>query len=179
MHEKESAPVAQTGSAAPTEIDTEIDTDFDLNVRCASYFIASVVGTCSHCGAPTPWLALAVPAGHEIRHDGDWQTETLPAVLFDVHGLEAAVARQLQRRSAAYRLVAEPAGGGTLWSNHCLHCGGLQDEQALHGEPDVAFMPLTAQTAARIRLEAVAEPLAAGAAGHVPGPAFFDCMARA
>jgi hypothetical protein len=154
-----------------------------INVRSAAYFIASTEGGCTQCGETTRLLALALPGGHEVL-DPDaapeaadaWQPAPLPAVLFDVHCLAEPVRRELQHRSAAYRLSEDAAGGGARWSNHCEHCGAVQDEQALHGEPDVAFMPMSPEAAAAIRLDAIPEPLCAGASGYSADPAFFDCM---
>jgi len=156
-----------------------------INIRSAAYFIASTEGRCTQCGEATPLVALALPGGYETLDHGvapqaaeAWQPAPLPAVLFDVYCLAEPVQRQLRRRSAAYRLNYDPGGGGAQWSNHCAHCGAVQDEQALHGEPDVAFMPTSPQTAATIRLDAIPEPLCAGASGYAEDPAFFDCMAR-
>jgi hypothetical protein len=174
------------------------------NIRSASYFIATIQAPCQQCAAPTRLLALALPADHELLDpeadpdleadpdpgfDSDtgpqtaaepgistWQTEPLPAVLFDVYRVAPPVQRQLQRRSAGYRYAADGAaasGAAGCWGNHCEHCGALQDEAALHGEPDAGFMPMSPATAARIEVEAIAEPLLAGIAGYAVDPQFF------
>ena len=88
-----------------------------------------------------------------------------------MYRLAAPVRRELQRRSPAYRLTS--VDGAEQWNNHCEHCGAPQDEEELHGEPDAAFMPASADAGARIRIEAIAEPLLAGAAGYAPDPLFF------
>ena len=56
---------------------------------------------------------------------------------------------------------AEASAGGSTWTNHCAHCGAPQADDDLHCEPDVAFMPMGAEAAARVRLVRVDEPIGA------------------
>jgi hypothetical protein len=148
------------------------------NIRCAGYWIASTMSRCGSCGELTRVVAVALPPGHETldldASEGaaeTWVCATLPAVLFAVYHLTEPVRRELQRRSVAYRLTS--VDGAEQWNNHCEHCGAPQDEEELHGEPDAGFMPASADTGARIRVEAIAEPFLAGAAGYAPDPVFW------
>lgn len=134
-------------------------------------------------------IGLALGAGHRIRvDDGEpdsigfvargWRTVRSPAWLFDVEYLARRVRGRLQRLSPGYRLADNPTTGGRRWLNHCPHCGAAQDDDYLHGEPDVAFMPFTVDAAQRIELHAVDAPFAAAIGGHCDDPPLFGAMRR-
>ena len=125
-------------------------------------------------------IGIALDAGHRIRvDDGVWRTARSPAWLFEIEYLPRRVSVRLGPLSPRFRLAVSPTTGGHLWLNHCPHCGAVQDDDYLHGEPDVAFMPFTAGAAQRIELHAVDAPFAAAIGGTGDDPPLFGAMRRA
>lgn len=134
-------------------------------------------------------IGLALGPGYRIRvDDGEtdslgsvaraWRTVQAPAWLFDVEYLARRVRGRLQRLAPGYRFAESPTTGGQLWLNHCPHCGAVQDDDYLHGEPNVAFMPFTVGAAQRIELHAVDAPFAAAVGGTCDDPPLFGAMRR-
>jgi hypothetical protein len=159
----------------------------NINVRSASYWIARATGECERCGAETRLVALALPPDHQsleldwnIEADGfvayNWETVEWRAFLFYVEYLPAKVRRRLQAASKGYRLAFSERTQGSYWANHCAACGALVEDHDLFCEPDGAFLPMTAASAAAVTLERVDEALEAGAAGCACDPQFLDSM---
>ncbi len=160
-----------------------------INVRAPRYFVACASCACDRCTREMIAVGLALGAGHRMRvDDGEpdrvgavaraWRTVQAPAWVFDVAYLPRRVRGRLQRLSPGYRFALHPATGGHRWLNHCPHCGGVQDDDYLHGEPDVAFMPFTVDAAQRIALHAVDAPFAAAIGGTSDDPPLFGAMRR-
>jgi hypothetical protein len=160
----------------------------DVNVRSDRYLIALAKGRCGPCGAPIDLVALALPPGHESRTldciggeeeplDTVWETAASSAFLFYVGHLPPSVARRLNTISVSYRHAFSQATQGSYWANHCEACGALIDDHDLFCEPEGAFLPTSAASAASIRLIAIDEPIEAGAAGYAFEPQFFEFMA--
>ena len=57
--------------------------------------------------------------------------------------------------------------------NHCERCGMKQGDFELFCEPEVAFMPLTAQSTKAIQIEEILEPFEALAGGYMYEPEFL------
>jgi hypothetical protein len=159
----------------------------DINVRSGSYWIAHTTGECSRCHAGTRLVALALPPHHETRNpdcdiekDGlaaySWETAEWSALLFYVEYLPREVRRRLQSASPGYRFAFSERTQGSYWANHCAACGALLEDHDLFCEPDGAFLPMSAERAAAVTLERVAEALEAGAAGYACDPQFLDAM---
>ena len=90
----------------------------------------------------------------------------LAAIALAVYAASAANAERIGRDQLA-------ATGVVFDRLLATRMEALQDEAALHGEPDAGFMPMSPATAARIEVEAIAEPLLAGIAGYAVDPQFF------
>jgi hypothetical protein len=156
-----------------------------INVRSASYWIASVAGRCGHCRAAVRLVALALPRNHQsLTVDCDlekicsssWETMEWSALLFYVEYLPEAIRRRLQALSNGYRLAFSERTQGSYWSNHCAACGALLEDHDLFCEPGGPFLPMTASSAAAISLERIDEALEAGAAGYACDPNFLGSM---
>ncbi len=125
-------------------------------------------------------IGIALDAGYQTCVDGSgWRTVRCPAWLFDVEYLPRRVTVRLRRLSPLFRVAASPTTGGRRWLNQCPHCGAAQEDDYLHGEPDVAFMPFTARVARRIELHAIEVPFAAVIGGFGDDPPLFAEMRRA
>jgi hypothetical protein len=159
----------------------------NINVRSGSYWIAQATGECGRCRAGTRLVALALPPRHEsLALDWDvekdesvaynWETAEWSAFLFYVEYLPEEVGRRLQAVSEGYRFAFSERTQGSYWANHCAACGALIEDHDLFCEPDGAFMPTTAVSAAAVTLERVAEALEAGAVGYTCDPQFLDAM---
>lgn len=161
-----------------------------INVRAAGYLAARALCPCWHCGRDTPALGIALTAAHEALVDeaettsaaraaGVWQAAAAGAWIFYIEYLPLAVRRRLQSLSPLYRYAYNRATDGAYWLNLCTHCGAAQDDDYLHGEPDVGFMPTTVQAAARIELIPFDEPFTAWAGGYSCDPPLFEAMRMA
>jgi len=158
-----------------------------INVRSGSYWIARATGECDRCRAETRFVALALPPQHEsLALDWDieegelvahhWETAERGAFLFYVEYLPEEVRRRLQAASKSYRFALSERTQGSYWANHCATCGALIEDHDLFCEPDGAFLPTTAATAAAVTLERVDESFEAGAIGYACDPQFLDAM---
>jgi hypothetical protein len=164
------------------------DSKANINVRSASYWIAHATGECDGCRAETRCVALALPPSHQslaldcdVQKDElvayNWETAEWSAFLFYVEYLPDEVRRRLQAASEGYRLAFSERTQGSYWANHCAACGALIEDHDLFCEPDGAFLPTTAESAAAVTLEHVGESLEAGAVGYAGDPQFLDSMA--
>ena len=164
-----------------------------INVRAPRYLVARTDCACWRCARATPVIAVALDAAHTLWIDGAdraeagkvacvwqtagaWQAAGMTAMLFYVEYLPLGVRRGLQAHSPLYRYAHNRATDGSYWINHCAHCGSAQEDDHLHGEPDVAFMPLSEAAASRIALLPVAEPFAAWAGGYCADPPLLAAM---
>jgi hypothetical protein len=159
-----------------------------LNVRAPRYLVARTGCACGRCARETPVIGIALPPGHETRIGLSeaagvpgggawaraagtiWQIEEAPAWLSFIEYLRRGARRRLEALSAGYRRGPSPARDGDYWVNHCAHCGAAQEDDYLHGEPDVAFLPFTAAAAARIEWLPFDEPFGAWAGGYGTDP---------
>ncbi len=159
----------------------------NINVRSRNYWIAHATGECDRCRAETRFVALALPPAHQsLALDWDvqkdelvaytWETAEWSAFLFYVEYLPEEVRRRLQALSANYRFAFSERTQGSYWANHCAACGALIEDHDLFCEPDGAFLPTTALSAAEVTLERVDEALEAGAIGYACDPQFLDSM---
>jgi hypothetical protein len=164
------------------------DSKASINVRSSSYWIAHATGECDGCRAETRFVALALPPSHHsLALDCDvqkeelvaynWETAEWSAFLFYVESLPEEVRRRLQAASEGYRFAFSERTQGSYWANHCTACGALMEDHDLFCEPDGAFLPTTAQSAAAVTLERVNEALEAGAVGYAYDPQFLGSMA--
>lgn len=149
-----------------------------VNARAPRYLAALACCACCRCERKIVAIGIALGAGHQIRVDAEWRTIRSPAWLFDVEYLPRRVRARLQRLSPLYRPAASPSTGARRWLNQCPHCGAVQDDDYLHGEPDVAFMPLSAGAAERIELHAIDASFAATIGGTCDDPPLFGAMRR-
>jgi hypothetical protein len=159
----------------------------NINVRSSSYWIARATGQCDRCRAETRLIALALPPNHQsleldwnIEADGfvayNWETAECSAFLFYVEYLPEKVRRRLQAVSKGYRFAFSERTLASYWANHCATCAALIEDHDLFCEPDGAFLPTTAMSAAAVTLERVDEALRAGAVGYACDPQFLDAM---
>jgi hypothetical protein len=164
------------------------DPKANINVRSSSYWIAHATGRCEGCRAETRCVALALPPSHQslvLDWDGqddesvayNWETAECSAFLFYIEYLPDETRRRLQAASEGYRFAFSERTQESYWANHCAACGALMEDHDLFCEPDGAFLPTTAQSAAAVTLERVGEALEAGAVGYACDPQFLDSMA--
>jgi hypothetical protein len=157
----------------------------DVNNRSLSYFIACARQRCGHCRTLTPVVGLVLPAGHQaLEVDTDsalgvlaadaWVTVQAGAILFDVEYLSDAVDKRLRELSQHYRAELDEASGRPNWMNHCAFCAAPQADFDLYCEPEGAFMPISPEAAAKIRLHEMCEPFEAQASGYACAPEFLE-----
>ena len=156
-----------------------------INNRSRSYFIACALQRCECCCKFTPVVGLMLPASHEtLEIDADaapellaagvWEAAEGGAILFDVEYLPDTVQSRLCQLSQHYRNALSEMSGTPNWLNHCSFCGAQQADFDLYCEPEGAFVPISAEAAARIRLHEVRDPFEAQAAGYAYAPEFFE-----
>ena len=132
----------------------------------SSYWIAHATGECGRCRAATRLVALALPPQHQsLALDWDiekdelvdysWEAAEWSAFLFYVEYLPEEIRRRLQAASAGYRFAFSERTQGSYWANHCANCGALMEDHDLFCEPDGAFLPTTALSAAAVTLERI------------------------
>jgi hypothetical protein len=156
-----------------------------INNRSQRYSIARALQRCAGCAQLTPVVGLVLPVGHEtLEIDADaeleavaadvWEAAEAGAVLFYVEYMTEGVQNRLSQLSQHYRFDSSDSAERAYWMNHCSFCGMKQDDFDLYCEPEGASMPVSAETAAKIRLHDVAEPFEAQASGYACAPDFFD-----
>jgi hypothetical protein len=161
----------------------------NINVRSGSYWIAHATGECGRCRAGTRLVALALPPDHqslELDWDAEedesvaynWESAEYSAFLFYVEYLPEEIGRRLQAVSEGYRFAFSERTLSSYWANHCAACGALIEDHDLFCEPDGAFMPTTAVSAAAVTLERVDQALQARAVGYACDPQFLGSMTR-
>jgi hypothetical protein len=159
----------------------------NINFRSSSYWIVRATAGCHRCHAETLFVALALPPNHQsLELDWDieadefvaynWETVEWSAFLFYVEYLSENVRRRLQAISKGYRFAFSERTQESYWANHCGSCGALIEDHDLFCEPDGAFLPPSAVSAAAVTLERVDEALQAGAAGYACDPEFLNSM---
>lgn len=160
----------------------------NINVRSDSYWIARAVAECDCCRSATRLVAVALPPQHEsLAHEWDLEEDELAeyswegvewcAFIFYVEYLPEEIRLRLQAASAGYRFAFSERTQGGYWANHCANCGALIEDHDLFCEPDGAFLPTTALSAAAVTLERVDEALEANAAGYACDPQYLDAIA--
>lgn len=149
----------------------------EQNVKASSFYTVGATARCEACEKSTRVAALAVPTAHQMfdEEGSSWDLAQAPALIFDLSRVPESVLRHLRRVASGFRQsIFEP----DAWRNHCTHCGAELDEQYLHCEPGVAFVPTTREEAAKITLKLVEQPLSIWANGYAPAPEFFHDFAR-
>jgi hypothetical protein len=161
----------------------------NVNSRSQTYIIAQAMQRCARCSELTAVIGIVLPAGHEtLATDPDadevtraadlWEVAEADAALFYIEHLSEGVLRRLRQFSQHYRIDSSDAAERLYWMNHCSLCGMSQGDFELHCEPEGAFVPISAEAAASIRMQEVLEPFAAQAAGYAYAPEFFDQAQR-
>lgn len=163
--------------------------DDDINFRSRGYFIARATIQCWCCRAPTRLIAALLPPLHEAlsideggADDGSardvWERASRYAFLFYLGYLPDAVRRRFMEHSLGFRRDFSESSQGSYWANHCEKCDALLDDHYLFCEPEGAFVPTSAASAAGIELVPLAEPFEAAAAGYVFDPPLVESMSR-
>jgi hypothetical protein len=152
------------------------------NVRSKTYYVASTLVPCHHCGVPTRLLALALPRDHETLdpdESGEWHPAQVNAFLFYVEYLPDDIQSQLRRLSPQYHVSKKSTEApGFYWANHCDHCGAQFDDEELHCEMDGAFMPSSSAAAANIQLLEILRPFEGLAHGYALEPEYFHLIRK-
>jgi hypothetical protein len=157
----------------------------DVNNRSPRYFIACALQRCGHCRNLTPVVGVVLPAGHQVLEVDTnaalgvlaadaWVDVETGAILFDVEYLPDAVDRRVRELSQHYRVDLDEASGRWNWMNYCAFCAAPQADFDLYCEPEGAFLPISSEAAASIRLYEVCEPFEAQAAGYACAPEFLE-----
>ncbi|HEX4243870.1 MAG TPA: hypothetical protein VHZ53_20815 [Steroidobacteraceae bacterium] len=123
--------------------------------------------------AAGPQVAAGPPVGAGSGTE-TWDRIDACALLFMVREISDRVGAELQRLAPAFRRSDGPSSFESRWANHCDRCGRALEDQVLHGEPDVAFVPTSAGRARSIVIETVREPFEAGIDGYSLDPLFLD-----
>lgn len=152
-----------------------------INVRAWRYLILKAPRVCRRCQTPTAVFAFALPPGHQTLESDDdagehcrWQENDFGALPHYIEFLADGVRKRIQALTPCLRLDFSKTTSSWYWMNHCEHCDMKQGDFELFCEPEVAFMPVTAESAAAIQVAHVPEPFEASAGGHVLDPEFLD-----
>ncbi len=158
--------------------------DSEINLRATQGALARTSTTCPRCGVATMVYGLFVAAGHAILDEEEasagaacadsWSIVPVPALVFQVDYLPAPLATRLRWLAPTWARREVTHGGGG-WANHCGHCGLVLEDMELFCEPGGAFVPLDAESAARIELVFLGV-IEARAAGHAYAPPFLPAM---
>jgi hypothetical protein len=147
------------------------------NLRATSYSIAHTRVHCECCNGASRVIALALPPGHEMRVDGQWQRAESNAFVFYIAELPAPISRRLIEIAPLFSRKHGEGHRNPYWANHCEQCGGMFSDDNLHCEPG-GFMPSHPAEADAISLSPVAEAFSANAAGYAFDPEFFSLIRR-
>ena len=160
----------------------------DINNRSPTYCIARAPQRCGQCARVFPVFGLAVPPGHEtLEADAGvdetelpelWHVAEAGALLFFIENLPESVQERMRQLTLHYRPDYSEPARQSYWMNHCSFCGLKHGDFELYCEPGGAFLPVSSEAGARIRLHEILEPLAAQAAGYAFAPEYFDYMDR-
>jgi hypothetical protein len=161
----------------------------DINNRSPTYFVARGVQRCGCCGELTPVIGLMLPAGHQtLAVDAEeaaqtpaadiWETADGGAILFFIEYLPVEVQDRLRHFATHYHFDYSETMDSSYWMNHCACCGKQLGDLELYCEPEGAFMPISPDAAATIRLHEVLEPFEAQAPGYAYAPQFAEYMQR-
>jgi hypothetical protein len=155
----------------------------DINNRSPTYCIAHALQRCGGCARVFPVFGLAVPPGHEtLEADAVadetaaaeiWEVAEAGALLFFIEYLSESVQNRMQELAPHYRPDYSEPTGQSYWMNHCSFCGLKQGDLELYCEPGGAFLPMSAEAGAWIRIHEVLEPFAAQAAGYACALEYF------
>ncbi len=99
-------------------------------------------------------------------------------MLFLVEGIPERARVRLRLLAPHYWLDREDAMAQAYWLNHCVRCGGRQNDFELYCEPGGAFAPVGHRPAGAICLQWVPEPIEVGALGYAQAPQYFSCAQR-
>jgi hypothetical protein len=161
----------------------------NANAKSSTYLIAQGLHRCEHCSQLTPVLGVILPVGHEtlmVETDdapampgGEvWESIDADANLFYVEYLSAAVEHRLRQFSVHYHPDYSATMNSFYWMNHCAFCGAQLGDSELYCEPEGAFMPVSPDAAATIRVCEVLEPIEVRAMGHAYATEFAEYMVR-
>jgi hypothetical protein len=152
----------------------------DINLQCASYFIAQSVRTCWHCDRDSHVFSILLPRGHQtLQYSGEsarWKAQESEAIVYYITHIPESVQVQMRCLTGHYRNDFSKTIHSFYWMNHCEHCGMKQGDFELIEEFDTPFRPIRVEDASRILLRSVSESFEASAASIAYQPGFFERM---
>ncbi len=152
----------------------------DVNLRCASYFIAQSVRCCWHCGRDSRVFSFLLPRGHQTLEDRDgsahWESQESEAIIYYITHIPESVQARMRSVTGHYRNDFSKTTQSFYWMNHCEHCGMKQGDFELFEEFGTPFCPIDPADASRILLRSVRETFEASAASIAYEPGFFERM---
>lgn len=141
------------------------------NLRAPRFFLSTAVRNCWRCAAPSPVVAIILPAESEEFYvaenpsDDYWQDAAGPVLLSYLEHINDLSAAQLAYRAPHYRLDHSHTTGHSYWMNHCKYCAAkLGDHDTIRAFGS-AFSPGTKEQAARINLDEIHVPIVAVCGG--------------
>jgi hypothetical protein len=152
----------------------------DINLRCASYFIAQSVRACWHCERDSRVFSFLLPRGHQTWQESDdsasWEPQDSEAIVYYITRIPATIQVQMRSITSRYRSDFSKTIHLFYWMNHCEHCGMKQGDFELFEEFDTPFCPINPRDAFRILLRPINEAFEASAASIAYEPGFFERM---
>lgn len=155
-----------------------------VNVRSASFFLASSSRRCWRCQKETAVHGFMLPAGHETLFVGDepdedcWEVAEEPSVVSYIGYLSPGPARAIQGITRHYRLDHSKVTNTFYWMNHCECCGAKLGDHDTFDEPGEGFLAFTLEDAQRVILAHENEPFAASCGAYTIGVVMFEQMRR-
>lgn len=116
----------------------------ELTIVSAQACIASAAVACTCCSKLIELICLYCETGSA---DGEELEQFTVTGIWDV---DPALSAHLERWPG-FRMGFNPISQVECFCNHCPHCGAVQDEVLLHGEPDGVFFSLPDTPARGIR----------------------------
>ena len=157
----------------------------DLNVRAATFFIATATTACLRCRGASKAYGFALPVGHETLYVDDesgemsWETSDEPTFVCYLSFVTPRPIERMRGFTGNYRIAYRRRSRSYYWANFCEHCGSKLGDYDVFCEPGDGFMPLTREQAARIVLAPIDAPFVATAGGWSLGVELFEFMTLA
>ncbi len=104
----------------------------ELSIVSDQACVASAWVACTSCGKLIELICLYCETGSA---DGEALEQFTVTAIWDI---DPALSSHLERWPG-FRMGFNPISQVECFCNHCRHCGAVQDEVLLHGEPDGAF----------------------------------------
>jgi len=135
-------------------------TSVTLRYTSTQFSILHSITDCWRCGNTSLVIALLAAVLDREYEDAYDQNSEQPSVFANVELLNPEAACILRTEYPRYRPDYSQAQRQRVYMNHCSECGAKLGDFYLHNEPNAAFWPLDAVSAAELVMRRITTPLA-------------------